>query len=158
MGMGGQGQAPPVYPGKDTRYPFDWRLGGPHDWSARVRKVSHPPQYMYVCVCICTYLCMYVCMYDCMYDCMYVWLYLCMCVWLYVCMLVYMYTYVCMYICTLCMFCTAVCLRFNFWQFLPLWQIFYHKQLPETVEEAITSCILSERCGINIKVLWIDAV
>jgi hypothetical protein len=29
--------------GKETRYPFYIRLGGPHGWTGRVRKISPPP-------------------------------------------------------------------------------------------------------------------
>ena len=42
MGVGGQRQARPRYPGKETRYPLYKRLGGPQVQSGRVRKISPP--------------------------------------------------------------------------------------------------------------------
>jgi hypothetical protein len=44
MVLSGQRHAPAALPpGKDTRYPFYTRLGGPQGWSGRVREFSTPP-------------------------------------------------------------------------------------------------------------------
>ena len=40
MRVGGQNQAPPLYPGKEIWYPFYRRLGGPQGRSKRVQKIS----------------------------------------------------------------------------------------------------------------------
>ena len=42
MGVG-QRQAPAVLTPEKTRYPLYRRLGGPHERSGRVRKISPPP-------------------------------------------------------------------------------------------------------------------
>ena len=44
MGVSGQRHAPAALPpGKETRYPLYWRLGGPQGRSIRVRKIPPPP-------------------------------------------------------------------------------------------------------------------
>ena len=44
-GVGGQRHAPAALPPRKTRYPLYRRLGGPHDRSGRVRKISPLPGY-----------------------------------------------------------------------------------------------------------------
>jgi hypothetical protein len=46
MGVSGQRHAPAaLYPwGKDPRYPFDWRLGGPQSQSGQVQKLHGKKQ------------------------------------------------------------------------------------------------------------------
>jgi hypothetical protein len=41
--VGGQRHAPAALPPGKTRYPLSRRLGGTHDQSGRVRKISPPP-------------------------------------------------------------------------------------------------------------------
>ena len=41
-GVDGQRHAPAALPPGKTRYPLNWRLGGPQGQSGRVRKISSP--------------------------------------------------------------------------------------------------------------------
>jgi len=43
MGVGGQRHTPAVLPPGKFRYSLYKRLGGPWEWSGRVRKISPPP-------------------------------------------------------------------------------------------------------------------
>jgi hypothetical protein len=45
IGMGGQRQARPLYPGNKNRYPLYGRRGGPQGRSGRVRKFSRLPEF-----------------------------------------------------------------------------------------------------------------